>query len=137
MKKYKIYVSRKEKILFIVTIALFTVFIIGFYVVEERNALVLLFQLPWVMVFLTQPREVKLHDDDTLELRSYMKNKAFKPISIQQIVSYKLEAKNKNKLTIVYFRNQLRGSWSIRLSETDVADLVAELTRRNPAIVKQ
>lgn len=137
MKKYKIYVSRKEKILFIVTIALFTVFIIGFYVVEERNALVLLFQLPWVMVFLTQPREVKLHDDDTLELRSYVKNKAFKPISIQQIVSYKLEAKNKNKLTIVYFRNQLRGSWSIRLSETDVADLVAELTRRNPAIVKQ
>lgn len=105
---------------------------------KDRNPEILLFQLPLLIIlFLIQPKDVRLYDDDTLEYRQYIKNKSQKPISVQQIVSYKLETKNKNKLTLVYFRDQLRSSWKIRLSETDISDLVAEFTRCNPAIVKK
>ncbi len=138
MKKYRIYVFRNEKIFIAVTLVLLVAFIIWFYVGKDRNPEILLFQLPLLIImFLIQPKDVRLYDDDTLEYRQYIKNKSQKPISVQQIVSYKLETKNKNKLTLVYFRDQLRGSWTIRLSETDISDLVAEFTRRNPAIVKK
>ncbi len=138
MKKYRIYVFRNEKIFIAVTLVLLVAFIIWFYVGKDRNPEILLFQLPLLIImFLIQPKDVRLYDDDTLEYRQYIKNKSQKPISVQQIVSYKLETKNKTKLTLVYFRDQLRGSWMIRLSETDISDLVAEFTRRNPAIVKK
>lgn len=138
MRKYKIHVSRNEKIFITVTLALFVAFIIWFYVGKERSILPMLMQLPlWIIVFLIQIKEVRLHDNNVLELRSYMQNKLQKPISIQQVTSYKQDTKNKNILTIVYFRDQLRGSWTLRLSEKDIDDLVSELVRRNPAIVKE
>lgn len=136
MKKYKIFVSRNEWIFIIVAIALLVALTIWFYVEKERNAFILLFQLPWIMVFLTQPRELRLHDGHTLELRSYVRNRAFKPISVNQLISYKRDTKDKNKITLVYYRDQLRGDWTLRLSEADIEDLTNELNMRNPAIIK-
>lgn len=138
MKKYKTFTSQSQRMFMIAAIVLLVAFLIWYYVGKDRNPYVLLFQLPMLLfVFLTQTKEVRLYDNDMIELRQYLKNKAFKPISVQQIVSYKQDDKNKNKLTIVYFRDQLRGSWTIRLSESDIADFTTELTRRNPAISKQ
>ena len=138
MRKYKIYDPRNEKVFVAVILALLLAFLIWYHVGKNRSPEVLLFQLPlFVILFLIQPKDVRLHDDDTLEYRQYIKNKWQKPISVQQITSYQQDAKNKNKLTIVYYREQLRGSWTICLSEKDVDDLVSELVRRNPAIIKQ
>lgn len=138
MRKYKIYDPRNEKVFIAVILALLLAFLIWYHVGKNRSPEVLLFQLSlFVILFLIQPKDVRLHDDDILEYRQYIKNKWQKPISVQQITSYQQDAKNKNKLTIVYYREQLRGSWTICLSEKDVDDLVSELVRRNPAIIKQ
>ncbi|MDO5663699.1 MAG: hypothetical protein Q4G63_00400 [Bacteroidia bacterium] len=137
MKKYKIFVSRKEWAFIIVLMVLIVFLVLWFYVGKEREPWVLLFQLPWmVLIFLIQAKEVRLYDNDTLELRQYIRNKAFKPISVQQISSFKRDSKNKNKLILIYHRDQLRGDWTIRLSEKDIDALISELTRRNPAIVE-
>lgn len=137
MKKYKIYVSRKENIFTIVVAVLLIAMIIWFYVGKEKNIVALIFQIPlWILIISFRIKEVRLHDNDVLELRHFIKTKSQKPISLQQISSYKLDA-DKNKLTIVYFRDQLRGSWTLRLSEKDIDDLISELVCRNPAILKQ
>lgn len=137
MKKYKIHVSRNEKIFTLVVAVLLIVFIIKFYFGKEKNFEPLLFQIPlWIGIIMIHIKEIRLHDNDVLELRHYVKIKSQKPISVQQITSYKIDA-NKTKLTIIYFRDQLNGSWTLRLTEKDIDELVSELVRRNPAIVKQ
>ncbi len=137
MKKYKIHVSRNENIFTIIVAVLLIVFIVKFYFGKDKNFEPLLFQIPlWIGIIMIHIKEVRLHDNDVLELRHYVKTKAQKPISVQQITSYKIDA-DKSKLTIVYFREQLRGSWTLRLSEKYIDDLVSELVRRNPAIVKE
>jgi hypothetical protein len=128
-KKYKYYVTRREKIfffLFILIIIAGSVWIIW----QNKYYLFLTFLGP-IGTYLFYPFSYILTADNMLDVR-HLFGSSVKPFSLNQIT--RITQKSKNEVILVYNRDGLRGDRLLRLSETDMKDFMNELLQRNPAI---
>lgn len=128
-KKYRYYVTKKEKVSFILAFLLITASVI-WAISQNKNYLLLVFIGP-VATCLFYPFTFILTADNMLDTRSLFGSK-FKPFSVNQITH--VTQKSKNEAVLVYNRDGLRGDRILHLSETDMKDFLDELTKRNPAI---
>lgn len=131
-KRYRIYTSKKEKI--VVLVGIFVLLALVFlFMLKEQTYYQFIFFILYAVSLLFLPKEYRLTADDTLEVYHWF-GRAFKPVSLQQITSCKLEKRPKNTVSVVYFRDKLRGVRALRLSDADLRDFLSEVKRRNPAI---
>lgn len=128
-KKYKYYVTKREKIFFILMILLLIAGVI-WMILQNEYYLFLAFIGP-IATYLFYPFTFILTADNMLDIQSLLGSK-FKSFSVNQITS--VTQKSKNEAILVYNRDGLRGDRILRLSETDMKDFLNELIKRNPAI---
>ncbi len=129
-KKYKYYVTKREKIL-LGFVIFFYIAIIVWAILNVRYGAIFYF-LPSIAILFTLVRFYRLTDDNMLVMQRYLFGSAFKPVSVNQIT--RVIQKNPNQIILIYYRNKLRGDMILKLSETDMKYFFDELMKRNPAI---
>ena len=129
-KKYKYYVTKREKIL-LGFVIFFYIAIIVWAILNVSYGAIFYF-LPSIAILFTLVRFYRLTDDNMLVMQRYLFGSAFKPVSVNQIT--RVIQKNPNQIILIYYRNKLRGDMILKLSETDMKYFFDELMKRNPAI---
>ncbi|MDO5664140.1 MAG: hypothetical protein Q4G63_02640 [Bacteroidia bacterium] len=128
-KRYKVYKTKIEHILYVVISLLIIGSAIWMILSKEYYLLLSVFAASGIVLF--SPREYRLTKNEMLDVLCLF-GKAFKPISVTQII--RVTQKSKNEAILVYNRDGLRGDRILCLSETDMKVFLDELKKRNPAI---
>ena len=128
-KKYKYYVTKREKIFFFLFFLLIIAGIV-WIILQNKYYLFMAFIAP-IITYLFYPFSYILTSDNMLDHRNLFGSSG-KPFSLNQIT--RVTQKSKNEAILIYNRDGLRGDRLLHLSEPDMKYFFDELMKRNPAI---